>query len=1628
MANLLSWLGNKAKEVAAGVERQVNPFDGGATYSNPRPPQQQQKIQAQRQQAQNLINRATQIQQQVNNAARNPLGFVGGQAYNAIKANPIQVKMPSANDIGGAVARQFIPGLKDIKQVQDTAKKGMATPQGKAIQQSQNQVVKNYINLANQAVKPIDYGKGVNKAGKIVTDTAPIQAFKRLPGVQPVSSFVNENIVQPNIQTLSRTTLAGQGADAYDDGWKGAGQGLQDVGNIASLIYAPAKGASLGVKMLADALPGATASIGQNLAAGERDLKKIGGDAALAAAASSTFGLGLRGAGKLAGGAVKQAKKITTNLVSPEAKLARQATAEAGSIGLPKQGGDVPETTRVFVKSKFRDGGGYADIPVIRKVENKTLYQGGSADGRQFWTENKDYAAQFGKVTKKTGTFYEVDNGNRMTSVYVDAANKPKPKRSWIPDEGGFVRLPKRKGASEGDYWTTPLKDSGPTPVPAKLDSNGVQIKPGDKIEFYGASPDGKKGTTTIRWEGPYKANASGKEFPGQWLGNGTLDNSIPFKIIERDGKPFNATKQMIAETPKPTPNAFEPKVIAYHGSTNNKLTSLEPGAKTGLNEKRNLLYLTEDQSSALDYTKNRGVDGNGLGVLSDSKTGKVYKTEVRGKVVDAYNRDGSLSSLTKSDRFNALSSKTKNQLTNDTGLSADILESNPELVKFLKDENITAVRGHLSNTSGGTELIVVNPAKTQIVNTTPTKPLPIVGEPQVKVETPQAPITAQATPDEIKISTTPQTNVKLNTKRLDIAPEEAAQIQAQTSEVVDRLSNKEVQDLATNAGIDTRSYSPEQTKKKIAEQLNLRNETAMIANKAKEARLAGDTDEAARLIREAAERGGIARSQGTDLARQLQARRIIADELATPEQRLFKLLDNAGVNPEVYSKRLATVDFDNANEVIKAYRDLVPATAGDWIDVVRYNSMLSSPLTQIVNVSSTAGNISLAPVERGITGTLDHLRSAITGGERTVASGEGRAYAGGMVKGVKQGLKDFKDTLQGLDENLNADVGQGGFVPVKAYGDSATHDILSFPGRLLGAFDNFHRAIVSSGSDAALSKRTAAGLKVGNIAAENAEEAAYRTFNGEIGKADQGYILRGIDEMTGLVMKARASKNPVVKWPAKLTLPFVRIGSNLLKQGIEYGPGGLATIPGAANKQAQLAKSIMGTAVFGAAGSLIGRNRLTWAEPTNADQKKAFKEAGMQPYSVKIGNNWVGFAKLPPIISFNFALAAALDDAVKTAKLNENGLDNVMGAVAKYGNFLADQSYVKNVGDLLAAVKGDAESVTRLVGNYPQQFIPERAFTGWLAKMSDSTQRMINTDASFADKQVETLFQQYPFLRQKTTARTDTAGNPLASQHPLLNAFSPTPVSTENAEGKLGYDVLQQRLGANRDKTALKKSGVLTEGQQKSADKKVKETEIKKTLSPAERQLYDYSNADLEAMNSESAKKVLALKGTTSSTASTDPKSKYTAAQKKYDEDKKAGKISDVKDMAEQSKLTRLRAQSAYSQDTVDLYSQSFKNIISFVNSNKNGAKLWEEVKSLDKKMTDAGYTSKLYNKNGSLKSTVAKGKGGKRGGAKKGRVTKLPKFNITGKAVSYKKVGAPKAKLPVSKLPKIKINKMVA
>ncbi len=618
----------------------------------------------------------------------------------------------------------------------------------------------------------------------------------------------------------------------------------------------------------------------------------------------------------------------------------------------------------------------------------------------------------------------------------------------------------------------------------------------------------------------------------------------------------------------------------------------------------------------------------------------------------------------------------------------------------------------------------------------------------------------------------------KLNTQRLNLNDSQRQQLGDETIEVINKLSNKDVERAAKSAGLDTRTHTIEQTKEIIAKQLNVRKDAVRLMNEARSATKASDKE---RLILQAAEQGRTSRSQGTDVARQLQARKIIANELDSPEQRIFKLLDEAGVNPEVYAKRLSEVDFDNPKDVVKAYRELVPAKAKNWLDTLRYNSMLSSPLTHLTNTLGNALNVGVvAPVEKTLRGIFS----------KNYAAGEGAAYSKGVVTNIAKARDNFIDAMKGFTtENLDLNEYS---TPLAVGGvKGAAYNTLSAPMRLLGASDKFFRTLAEAGEMGALAKRESKGIRIkGNKTALAQAEGAYRLFQQDTGNKGQGFILQGIDGITDSIMQARR-KVPAMKW----VLPFVKTPTNIAKQGVEFSPLGFANAINAEDKATAITRAAIGTAVFGSAATMLGGGDVTWGEPTNAEQKAAFRAEGKQPYAVKIGDKWISFTKLPPGIAFPFALTAGINDAVNTKKMSESDGEAVMEGVAKWGQFLSDQSYLKSVGDTLGMFKGDMDKTAQALANYPQQLVPFRALTGWLARLSDSKDRKINRDKGWIDSQVQSLMQQYPGLRQQTEAREDPfTGGELAANNQVFNAFSPIRVTQDKGFGNTAGLTVDQR------------------------------------------------------------------------------------------------------------------------------------------------------------------------------------------------------------------------------------------
>lgn len=603
------------------------------------------------------------------------------------------------------------------------------------------------------------------------------------------------------------------------------------------------------------------------------------------------------------------------------------------------------------------------------------------------------------------------------------------------------------------------------------------------------------------------------------------------------------------------------------------------------------------------------------------------------------------------------------------------------------------------------------------------------------------------------------------------------------------KLSNKQVVELAdSSTRVLNKIITKEQTAEKIASNLNLRKNIAKSVQD-------GKIDE--EFIRSFL----VDKSISTDIARQLQARRINADPLeATGIEIILDNIRKTGAKMDEVIEASKGVDFNNEQQTAEFYRKFVKPNYQDWLDLLRYNSMLTSPNTHLVNVGSNyVGTGILAPVEKVVEGGLDALRVAMFGGKRTAYAGESLPYIKAYYGNVGKAWNNVRDVMAGRVQVDTPDIRNIPLIPKGQL--KKVENVLRTPLKVLGAMDTFFSTLTREGAEASLKYKQGKGVNVKQLERLAKQEARQRIFQGELTNKKDGYVLNAIGTVANQVNMLRNNDNPIVSTIAKFTAPFVNTPTNILKQGIEYSPFGITTMIGSKNPQRQLAKSIMGTGMALTASSLIGDDRLTWGYPTTEDEKKAWDSAGRKPYSVKVNDKWIPFNRIHPIIGFNFAIAAAIDDAIKNKKLNENEADTLLAGLSKYYQFFADQSMMKNMGDFLRTAKGDIQGPARVISNYVSQLIPFRALLGWTERLVDPTVRQADPDGSILDKQLQYIASQIPGLSTNVPPKLTLDGEPVVDKLVWTNAFSPVGAIGKSDElGEIYYYNLKQLKKEARD------------------------------------------------------------------------------------------------------------------------------------------------------------------------------------------------------------------------------------
>ncbi|MCB1588489.1 MAG: hypothetical protein KDI56_06270, partial [Xanthomonadales bacterium] len=408
-----------------------------------------------------------------------------------------------------------------------------------------------------------------------------------------------------------------------------------------------------------------------------------------------------------------------------------------------------------------------------------------------------------------------------------------------------------------------------------------------------------------------------------------------------------------------------------------------------------------------------------------------------------------------------------------------------------------------------------------------------------------------------------------------------------------------------------------------------------------------------------------------------------------------------------------------------KAVESTTPKS--DAIKEFWINSLLSSPKTHVVNITSNSLTSLWAIPERWMAG---HISQAIYSGE--TSADEALALLYGQTKGMRDGLILAGKALKAGEAQFNA----AGKIELPYRAISAERlglsgpagtaaDVIGsavrMPSRLLMAEDDFFKSVAYRGEVHAAAYRQAVGEGLTGVdlakrvadLVENPPEsirmiasefADVQTFTNPLGPAGQS-VMRMANTVPGM----------------RYVLPFIRTPTNILKYAFARTP--LAPLvgqtkqimragsrPGAtAAERAAAAQAwgrvSVGTMTMLAMADLVREGSVTGAGPADPQLTQALRRQGIPAYGVRIGDRWYTYNRTDPL---GLMLGVAADIAEISGQAGQEESEKLVTAgVFALANNLANKTYLRGLSDLMSAIKQPEYYGMSFVSNFAASFVP---------------------------------------------------------------------------------------------------------------------------------------------------------------------------------------------------------------------------------------------------------------------------------------------------------------------------------
>ncbi|MGH8654954.1 MAG: hypothetical protein ACREYE_23560 [Gammaproteobacteria bacterium] len=443
-------------------------------------------------------------------------------------------------------------------------------------------------------------------------------------------------------------------------------------------------------------------------------------------------------------------------------------------------------------------------------------------------------------------------------------------------------------------------------------------------------------------------------------------------------------------------------------------------------------------------------------------------------------------------------------------------------------------------------------------------------------------------------------------------------------------------------------------------------------------------------------------------------------------------------------------------------------------------NALLSGPQTHVANVIGNSLQATLAGAEK-----VGEVAASKLGAKAERQSFRSvPAYWRGLIESVPEAIKAAGREFKNESELATTSVE---FAP--KIGGTAGR-VIRTPTRLLSAEDVFFKTIARRASVRA----DAANIAKGDQARyselvqtptpemlKNAERLAERnTFTNELGRTG-----KGIQHLVG--------KAPALRF----IVPFIRTPINIVKEAARRTPVALAMPStwaafkaGGASKQKALAQMSMGSGMSAYFANLASEGYLTGAEPVEAGKRELYYAAGNQPFSVKVGDQWVSYKRLEPLASILGSVAAATEIIKDHGEVDTK--DVVMATIAGMTENVSNKTFMSGMQDLVQAIADPKRYGANFLNQKVASFVP--AIAGQTARALDPIGRETMGEMG------ATLQSRIPGLKEELYPKRDILGDPVTTETAGPDIASPFVVrSAQQDELQSAMDEVREYGGVEK-------------------------------------------------------------------------------------------------------------------------------------------------------------------------------------------------------------------------------------